>query len=343
MKILLCDENRGFGGSERYLLELAAGLRRREHAVHLLVRKGSWLQHQLGDEYTATTFSGELDPRSLWTLQRLQSKHGFDVIHCHATRDMVVAAALKGLGGSFRLIKSEHCFVGENRSALLNWSYGRCDQIWPVSQSLQRQMESELGSRSYQVVPNGIVLPSLERKIPDRLRRGRWVGYVSSFMPGKGQDEALRAALPLLKGNPDLNLLLAGDGPTRATLIEQAASLGERVWLPGHVENPLDYLAGMQVVVLPSREETFSLVCLEAMALARPVVAYNVGGVPEVVEDGLTGTLVEAGRLGELRVALQGYLDDPQRAHLHGRNGRQRVLESFDMERVLDHTLGLYA
>ena len=351
MKILLCDENRGFGGAERYLLDLAESLRRRDHQIHLFIRHDSWLHAQAADlPHTTTSFAGEADPRALWRLCRLQSREHFDIVHCHASRDLVVAALARRLGAGFPLVKSEHCFLGQARSGLLDWAYRSCSAILPVSQALKLQMQSQLPDLdNLQVLPNGISTfislsslthPSLSP--PERMLQGRWIGYVSSFIPGKGQADALEAALPLLRADPNLNLLLAGDGPLRSQVMTRVLKSGvdAQIWLPGHLADPLPYVASLEVVLLPSQEETFSLVCLEAMALTKPVVAYAVGGVPEVVEDGVTGCLVRD--VEGMRAALDTYLQDSALARSHGRAGRHRVYQHFRLERVLDRLEQIY-
>ena len=248
MKILLADENRGFGGSEVFLLQLGDALARRGHQVELWVRRDSWLAAQPTSLVRhTTTFSGELDVRALWRLSLLQSRRRYDVIHCQASRDLVVAATLRRWRSDFRLIKSEHCFLGPQRSRLLESSYRQCDRIVAVSAALQSQLQHELPELSPWVIHNGIALPLEVAEPPSRLRQGRWIGYVSSFLESKGQRDALQACLPLLQADPQLHLLLAGDGPTRPALLEEAAASGlaEQIWLPGHVERPLDYLSGL--------------------------------------------------------------------------------------------------
>ena len=90
-------------------------------------------------------------------------------------------------------------------------------------------------------------------------------------------------------------------------------------------------------MLLPTHQETFSLVALESQALGKALVAYRVGGLPEVVEDGTSAILVEPGDVAGLREAVRRYLDDAAMRHSHGAAGRRRVHKSFSIESMINH------
>jgi glycosyltransferase involved in cell wall biosynthesis len=141
-----------------------------------------------------------------------------------------------------------------------------------------------------------------------------------------------------------LRLVIIGSGPLAAELHETAESLGigEQIWLAGVREDIEIQLGRFDLFVLPSLAEGVPVTVLEAMACARPVVASAVGGVPELVVDGSTGTLVPAADPQSLARALAGYVDDPQLCRRHGQAGRERVLEHFSLERMVDDYQNLY-
>src|SRR5205085_11165012 len=127
--------------------------------------------------------------------------------------------------------------------------------------------------------------------------------------------------------------VLVGDGPLWAELEELAGSLGlgGAVLFAGYRPNPERYLAAMDVFVLPSRAEAMPLVIPEAWAAGRPVVATRVGGIPELIEDGKTGLLVEPGDVGGLAVRLRQLLADPPLARALGRAGRESARAKYDV------------
>ena len=181
-----------------------------------------------------------------------------------------------------------------------------------------------LGARDVRVVPNGVELPPAvgeEADPPEVLFAGR-------LSREKGIDDLLAAA-------DGLNLVVAGDGPLRRRVPGALGfvSRAELARLYGRAA----------VVACPSRREGFGVVCAEAMAHARPVVASAVGGLRDLVVDGETGVLVSPGDRAALRAALERLLADRALRRRLGDAGRERVAELCSWERVTEATLGVYS
>lgn len=321
LKVLVTNENRGPGGAERYTADLCRGLAQRGHQVTLAARRGAWLLEQGLPNTHPLPFASELDPVSLLKLRQLVRRA--DVVHCQANRDL----ALCGLLGPRKLFKSEHTFLDPTRSGLLNRAYRR-SHILAVSEALATQVRTEFSRVS--VLYNGIDLASWENLPPTALRGRRWIGCIAHLYPGKGQDDLIEAFRQL--DDPELGLLLAGQGPERPRL--QALAEGLDVWFHDSLDDPRLALPGLAVAVVPSYRETFSLACLEALACGIPLVATRTGGIPEVVGD--AAILVEPGRPDELAEALRRALRDPPEG------GRERA-RLFTQERMLDQLEELYA
>ncbi|HLI57126.1 MAG TPA: glycosyltransferase [Actinomycetota bacterium] len=154
--------------------------------------------------------------------------------------------------------------------------------------------------------------------------------FVGALERYKGVDVLLDAWAPVHRAHPDCRLTIAGAGCERLALKAQAAALGlgDAVSFPGTLapEMVVAALDAACLLVLPSRSEGLGRVILEAHARARPVVASRVGGIPELVEDGVTGLLVAPGNPDDLARALLGLLADPDRRAAMGAEGRRRVL-----------------
>lgn len=152
---------------------------------------------------------------------------------------------------------------------------------------------------------------------------------VARLEQSKGQHILLRAAAALAPRFPAVRYLFAGTGPQQPSLQEQAASAGlaNRVSFLGTRRDVPEILAASDLFVLPSLSEVLPLALLEAMALAKPVVATCVGGVPDVVTPGETGWLVPPGAPEALAVAIADALADPQRAAAYGVQARNLMLE----------------
>jgi sugar transferase (PEP-CTERM/EpsH1 system associated) len=164
----------------------------------------------------------------------------------------------------------------------------------------------------------------------------------------KNQELLVRAFAALVNSKPDgrarLRLAVVGDGPLRARVVELARELGveEQCWFPGARDDVAAILASIDVFVLPSLNEGISNTVLEAMASARPVVATDVGGNPELVEHAKTGLLVPSGDVHALAAALEHYCEREALIREHGEAGRRRASERFSLVRMLDDYRNLY-
>ncbi|THF63659.1 TIGR03088 family PEP-CTERM/XrtA system glycosyltransferase [Pseudothauera nasutitermitis] len=176
----------------------------------------------------------------------------------------------------------------------------------------------------------------------------RVIGTVGRLQAVKDQTLLVRAFARLLRSEPQLaaplRLCIVGDGPLRADLERTVAEagLGGRVWLAGERDDTPEVMRALDGFVLPSRAEGISNTVLEAMASGLPVIASAVGGNPELVDAGRTGTLVPAGDEEALAAALAGWLHAPQRARAQGLAGRVRVEEGFSLDGMVARYAALY-
>ena len=195
------------------------------------------------------------------------------------------------------------------------------------------------------VLRNGVADP-LSTTVPLRASSPS-VAMVGRLSPEKGFDDGLRALALARRQFPDLRVRLVGTGPMTNSLhrVAQDAGLVDSVDYFGQLENAdaLRVVAGSDVVLIPSREEGFSLVAVEAALLKRPVVGTAVGGLPETVIDGVTGLLVANGDIGAMAHSVQGLLLDPHEAMRLGNQARARALTEFGMNRFVAELAGLYA
>ncbi len=167
------------------------------------------------------------------------------------------------------------------------------------------------------------------------------VGTIGRQQPIKDQTNLARAFVAALRLRPQarqtMRLVIVGEGPLRAE-----AGCAELAWLPGERADVPDVLRGLDLFVLPSLAEGISNTILEAMATGLPVVATAVGGNPELVADGRTGTLVPPADSGRLAEAILRYFDDRELQREHGQAGRQRVEQCFSLDRMVDRYELLY-
>ncbi len=192
------------------------------------------------------------------------------------------------------------------------------------------------------MVPNGVgpawLVGSVRRPTPaGRPVRATWLGVMQ---PVKRVPDLVRAAVQV----PDLELELAGDGPewTRVEQAVAATGSADRVRLIGFAPDPRPVLCRTDIVVLPSAAEACPMALLQAMACGVPVVATRVGGVAEIVRDGVDGLLVEPGAEDQLVAALTRLAQDPALRRRLGAAGRRRVAERFDIRLSARSLLAIY-
>jgi len=161
------------------------------------------------------------------------------------------------------------------------------------------------------------------------------VGIVAALRPEKDHATLLRATRILVNELPKVKILVVGDGPSRAGLEElcQELEIADHVRFVGSRSDINRILRAVDVFVLSSSTECFPLSVLEAMACGRAVVCSDVGGVGEIVEDGVTGYLVPAGVPQQFSDRLQDVLSDPDLAYRMGQAGRKRVEFEFTLQR----------
>jgi glycosyltransferase involved in cell wall biosynthesis len=170
------------------------------------------------------------------------------------------------------------------------------------------------------------------------------VGVVARLEAEKGHRTLIDAWPEVLAAVPNAWLLVIGEGSERDALEAEAASLGvnERVVFTGRREDVPAVTAALDVAVLPSYREAQGLSVLEAMALSRPVVASNVGGIPGMIEDGVTGLLVPPNDCDALAAALIKLLTDHPYADMIARRGHDLVHERFCIELMVNSIESIY-
>jgi glycosyltransferase involved in cell wall biosynthesis len=175
---------------------------------------------------------------------------------------------------------------------------------------------------------------------PDRFAVG-WIGRMTAV---KRTDDVLVAFKRLRDSGVDAVLCMVGDGPDRPQLEQRAHELGivrDTLFL-GYQEDVAQFYAAFDALVLPSSNEGTPVSAIEALAAGRPVVATRVGGVPDVVEEGEDGFLVEPGATEELAERLGQLAADPELRDRMGRAGRERVLPRYAVGRLVDDVDRLY-
>lgn len=345
LHILLVTKGLGMGGAERVLLQTAKVLRDQSCTFAILNIDAGRLE--LGEEaallgipVVSMPFKSAFSPGQVIRCLRWMKAQGFDLMHAHLPMAGVYARML-GLLSGLPVVYTEHSLVTKYRPLtrlLSRLSYHWNAQTIAVSQAVRDSIEAAYGPRHAsrcQVIANGLDLAAIEASGAQgpavRAELGiraesRVVGTVASFRPVKRLDLLIRAFARL---GPDLDtvLVLVGYGDIRVDLERLAGELGiaHRVVFTGMRRDALRYLRSMDVFVICSDWEGLPLALLEAMTLSRPIIATRVGGIPEMVVDGVSGRLVQANDEDALAAALAELVRAPELAARLGQGARQAI------------------
>jgi glycosyltransferase involved in cell wall biosynthesis len=236
---------------------------------------------------------------------------------------------------------------------LVDHLFNRClvDRILAVSFDLRNYLARSYGSQRVICVHNGIDLEQVQACRPvSELRRelnvgaNFVIGTMGRLVPVKGLEVFLTAARIIRDQKQHVKFVIVGDGPLKETLQALACHSGleQDILFLGHRDDSYDVLAMMDLFVLPSFSEGIPMVLLEALALARPVIASRVGGIPEVVEDRVSGWLVEPGREEQLAEACLALMEDYETAKRFAVAGQQCVRERFSVSAMAENVADVY-
>jgi glycosyltransferase involved in cell wall biosynthesis len=307
--------------------------------------------------------SSSLDLRLIAAIARLIDEHEIDVVHCTLQYSLLLAwAARMRARAKPSLVCAIHTTINVSAyheladRALYRWLFRACTDLIFVCETQRvhwAKKYPELDSRSHVVFngidtgffdPAAVTDPHAMREklgIPDG---AKVLSCVAAFRPEKAHHLLVAAFAQLISKRRDVQLVLAGDGPTRPGIERLVADLGlaAQVRFPGAVSDVRGLLASSDVTVLASTAvETFSMAMLESMAMGVPLVATDMGGTREAVLDGETGVLVPPNDVPALVRGLgRVFGDDAYRTRL-GRNARQLVLDRFTEQRMVRETASL--
>jgi L-malate glycosyltransferase len=354
LRPLVIDLGRDYRGGQHQALLLLQGLLARGHTPELITIQDSLLALRAKD-------SGILVHGVYVGLRRLDAAlqirhfvhgHHFDIVHANEPHALT-AAWLARAHRRVPLVASRRVIFPLSRGAISLARYRASASIIAVSRCVANAVTaSGIPADKLKLIPDGVVIPPA-RSAANREAARRslgiapdipLIGCVAVFTPDKGQDLLIRALSMVHKSFPNCQLLLVGTGPCDADLraLVSELGLGEAVHFAGFVEDLSPIYAAIDLFAFPAQAEALGSALLSAMAYGLPVVAAARGGIPEVVEDGKNGLLVNSIDPEALSAAMAGLLTNPDEAQRLGKAGRETICARFSADQMVDATLDLY-
>jgi glycosyltransferase involved in cell wall biosynthesis len=359
MRILQICSASEIGGGELHLADLVRSLARRGHTLNLAVRPNSPLRELLSGITLAwheLPLRNALDLQSIQKLISIIRAEKIDIVHAHLGRDYLIAAIACRRDRAARLVLTRHHYLPIKRNALYRWMLADATII-AVSASVRDLLIESLQIKRDQVhiIPNWIdparfqAIDRAAARAAFQLEAKLSVACIGRIIPEKGQEEFIRAAGRIAQIRQDVEFLIAGEEyedeqPFTQHLLKLANSLGisNRVRFLGYVHNIPELLAAVDVVVVPSWDEGFSMVTIEAMAAGRAVLASNVGGIRDIIKDSTTGLLFPPRDVSGLASKLLWVLSDSPLRERLASQGQREVIARFGREQIIDQIESLY-
>jgi glycosyltransferase involved in cell wall biosynthesis len=355
LTVLYLDINTEWRGGQRQLLWMGEGLRRHGGRPIFALRSGVPLAKRALDariEVVAIDpLIAEWGPWTVLRLRRVIKREHVSIVHAQSGHTMALAA-LASLGTRAKIVFARRVTTPLRKNRPTRWKYARADRLISVSRAgVEGLLRAGVRPERVRVVPSGVPLAkpaapaSAELLETFGVPRGAPLAVlVASLSEAKDPSTFVRAIAVARREVPALHALLVGSGPLHDALVAEISSLGLDgfVHLTGFRTDPESLEAAASVVVLTSKSlEGTPGVLLDALALGIPIVATNVGGVPEVIEDDVSGLIVPIGDAEAVGRAIARVLRDAPLASRLSAGARARA-PMFSIENTVDRTMDVY-
>ncbi|MGI6097142.1 MAG: glycosyltransferase family 4 protein [Dethiobacteria bacterium] len=308
-------------------------------------------------------FSPRSDCQAIYKIVQLIKKEKVHLLHIHGFKTALLGRIAAHLSGVPAVVTVHNFLADDQLSGLPTrlYNYGekvlerRTRRYITVSHALATYLVErfQVQRQKITVIHNGIdaapfraaarkyrQLKEGDHALPKDIR----IGTLARLAPQKGIEYFVRAAGQLLVDYPGIRFYIAGNGPLRQELERLTFRLGleGNIHFSGFCQDPPSFLAQLDIFLLPSVSEGLSFTLLEAMAAGCPVVATDVGGIPEIIEHGVTGLLVPSRDPTALAQAARHLIVDSALRCKLAANGAERILKRFGQERMLKETDKVY-
>lgn len=357
MKILQIYYEPQPSGQTAHVLSLSKGLVLRGHDVTVvlpsMLRALSSQYVDAGVKVVSLPIRKLLWPmKSILGLLDLLRRERYEIVHVHSQEAGAVARCLAWMGGAKKIVYTPQTIdirqsQWHNLYILLERTLARItNRVFSVNQTdANRLISWRIPTEKIRVVPNGIDLSQFAN-LEDRDTVCKRLGLhldrpvimqVGRLSPQKDPEMFLKGARYILSSSPQTQLAWIGEGPLHKWVKSEVKSLGfqENIHLPGRIDRAYRCMSAADAVTLTSRWEGLPYSLLEAMACSKPVVATAVNGCAEVVINGQTGYLVDAGDAFGWAESILHLIADPQQAKSMGAAGKRLVEEKYSLSRML--------
>jgi glycosyltransferase involved in cell wall biosynthesis len=369
--ILYVIENIEFGGGERVFSQIIRGLDKERFGVFVASNPGGIFEKKLtevGIKINPVRMTNRFNLGIISRLKKIIKTKDVRIVHSQGGRADFFARIAARIANVPIIISSmamlvEGYDVSIPRKGLYvlidRWTERWVNKFTVLSEAMRRSLieRHKIPPGNIVKIYNGIEIeeynPDLKELRNKKLevRRELWlkndvpvIGAIGRLVWQKGFEYLIRAAPEMLKKCPEARFLIVGEGPLKNKLIltGEKLNVADRITFTGFRSDIKEILASIDVLAMPSLLEGLPMVLLEAMAMAKPIVATRIDGITEVLENSKTGLLVPAKNSHALAEALVGILDDNEKANFFGQNAREAAKEKFSVKKMVEQIESAY-
>jgi glycosyltransferase involved in cell wall biosynthesis len=374
-KLFICITKSNWGGAQKYVFDIASNTPRDQFDTTVLLGESGDLKKKLEDAGVKTILlknsqrdvSIKKEFALLFELIKLFKEEKPDIVHLNSSKMGFIGALAGRVSGIKRIIFTAHGWAFNENRNFISRAFIKILHLLTlilshktisVSEITKKQIGGFFGNKIV-VVKNG--LRETELKNIDSAREGLsskilrvnpkasnmlskkplWIGTISELHTNKGLSYAIEA-ISKIKNN--IIFVIIGEGEKRKDLEEQITKLGlsNKIFLIGHVDSAPSYLKAFDIFVLSSITEALPYVLLEAGYASLPVVASNVGGITEIIENNKTGILISSKNSEEIKNSIEYFIKYSAKAKAFGEALKEKISKSFTLKTMLERTFALY-
>jgi L-malate glycosyltransferase len=352
------DTARTWRGGQNQVLLTVNGLRALGHRAALVAHPDGELRRRAAEGLDLIPLAPrtEMDLSAAWRLARLVRRIRPDVIHAHDPHGVAMMALALSMSTSAptpALVASRRVDFHLKTNSLSRWKHRQLDCFICASDAIRDMLVADgVPAHRAVTVHEGIDVEHVLAAPPVNVHETLWLPHhaplvcnVAALVPHKGQRYLIEAAHLVVREMPDARFVIFGEGELREHLerLIHEHRLEKHVLLPGFRTDIPGCIKGADLFVLSSVTEGLGTSLLDAMACSKAIVATRAGGIPEVVEDGITGLVVPTRDARELARAIVTLLSDEPKRRRMALEGFARVQRHFTVERMVAETAGVYA
>jgi glycosyltransferase involved in cell wall biosynthesis len=368
-KIRVCHLISGdlWAGAEMAMFTMVNALKDHPQlAISAIVLNNGKLALKLKEIEIPTTVIAEGNNNFIRIIGKVRKALGngqIDIIHAHRYKENIIGALVKRSCGIKTLVTTVHGtrehFKGLKSAkaaaySMLNNHYVKAhfNRVIAVSDEIRNDLIKSFGREKVVTVHNAIDVSKIKpsKQLQDMKKEFGMepstpaIGVVGRMVPIKGLEVFLGAAKLILEKRKDVRFLMVGDGPEKASLEGKAVELGinDNVIFTGFRGDVIDIINCLDILVLSSYHEGIPMVLLEGIALCKPVVATAVGGIPEVIENEVSGLLVESGNAAALADGCLRILDSDELESRLARAGYERLQTEYSTVNQRNSLFNIY-